>query len=149
MFVPIWGWPGEKSHAVLVTDLDLGKNKLRVINYHGIWTRDKRGNALAFEACKKINELALENKGETIICGDFNLFPDTPSIKIFESNFKSLVDRYNINTTRPSSNELSGLDRNVVDYILVSKNLKVNRFKVLENEVSDHLPLVLDFEFSK
>ncbi len=82
----------------------------------------------------------------TIITGDFNLFPDTESMRVFQNNFVSLVDTHNIQTTRPESNELSNLKRNVVDYIMVSKGITVNSFAVLDSNVSDHLPLVLDFE---
>jgi endonuclease/exonuclease/phosphatase family metal-dependent hydrolase len=142
-------WPEEDYRAVLVADLDLGKNNLRVINYHGIWTKDKLGNERTLSACQKIKDLALEAKGQVIICGDFNLFPDTPSMKVFQTNFISLVDRYNIRATRPSSNELNGQDRNVVDYILLSRNVKVKSFNVLGTDVSDHLPLVLEFELPK
>lgn len=80
-----------------------------------------------------------------IITGDFNLFPDTESMTVFK-DFISLVDEYNIKTTRPKSNELSHLDRNLIDYILVSKGVKINSFQVLDSDVSDHLSLVLDFD---
>ena len=142
-------WPEEDYRAALVADIYLGKNLLRVINYHGIWTRDKLGNERTLSACKKIKDLALEAKGEVIICGDFNLFPGTPSMKVFQDSFISLVERYNIKMTRPASNELSGQDRNVVDYILLSRNIKVKSFNVLGTDVSDHLPLVLEFELPK
>lgn len=47
----------------------------------------------------------------------------------------------------PASNELSRLERNVVDFILVSKGINVKTFSVLNSDVSDHLPLIMDFEF--
>lgn len=139
-------WPEEDYRAVLVVDLDIQGKALRILNYHGIWTKDKIGNKKTLAACQKIKELALKSKGETIICGDFNLFPATPSMKIFESDFVSLVDKYNIETTRPKSNELSKIARNVVDYIWVSKGIKDKSFKVLDTNVSDHLPLILEFD---
>lgn len=140
-------WPNEQERAILITDLLIdGGKSLRIINYHGIWTRDKKGNDKTYEACKKILNYASSFKGKVIICGDFNLFPETPSIKVFEKDFTNLIDRFKVKTTRPSSNELSGNRRNVVDYVFVSSNLKVNNFKVLDRDVSDHLPLVLDFK---
>lgn len=139
-------WPDEDYRAVLVVDLDINGKRLRILNYHGIWTRGKMGNEKSMVACKKINELALEAKGEVIICGDFNLFPYTPSMKVFENNFISLVDQFKINTTRPPTNELSKLNRNIVDYIWISKGTKVKSFEVLELDVSDHLPLILEFD---
>lgn len=139
-------WPKEQSQAVQVVDLELlSSKKLRVLNYHGIWTKEKIGNKETLEACKKINQLATEVNYPTIIVGDFNLFPDTLSMKVFDK-FISLVNEYNIQTTRPKTNELSYLRRNVIDYILVSKDIKVNSFEVLDSNASDHLPLILDFE---
>jgi len=140
-------WTTNQSKAVLLTDLQLPHlKKLRILNYHGIWTKEKIGNDETLKACKKILSLAKEADYPTIILGDFNLFPDTPSMQVFFNDFVSLVDKYNIETTRPKSNELSNLKRNVVDYILVSRDIKVNSFAVPDSDVSDHLPLILDFE---
>jgi len=76
-------WPDKQSQAAQVVDLELGNNKkFRVLNYHGIWTKDKIGNKETLKAYKIIKALAL----------------------------------------------------------------KVNFFKVLDSNVSDHLPLILDFE---
>ena len=140
-------WPDVDFRAVLVADLDINGKPLRILNYHGIWTRGKLGNEKTLAACRKINTLALEAKGEVIICGDFNLFPDTPSMKVFEDNFISLGDKFNIKTTRPASNELNGSARNVVDYIWVSKGINAKNFEVIDCDVSDHLPLILEFDF--
>lgn len=138
-------WPQIQSKAIQLVDLLLpNSKKLRVLNYHGIWTKEKIGNKETLAACQKINELAIEVDFPSIIVGDFNLFPDTESMKVFK-DFTSLVDQHNIQTTRPKSNELSHLKRNVVDYIFVSKGVKINSFEVLDTDVSDHLPLILDF----
>jgi endonuclease/exonuclease/phosphatase family metal-dependent hydrolase len=138
-------WPDEDYRGVLVTDHVIHGKKLRILNYHGVWTRHKQGNEMSLKANKMINDLALQAQGEVIICGDFNLFPDTPSMKVFENNFHSLVDIHDIKTTRPSTNELNDTKRNVVDYILVSKGIEVKKFEVVDSPVSDHLPLILDF----
>lgn len=74
-------WPKGQSKAVQVVDVQLpGGKKLRVLNYHGIWTKEKIGNEETLAACKKIHQLASQVSFPTIICGDFNLFPDTKSI---------------------------------------------------------------------
>ena len=140
------GWPEEEYRAVLVTDHILKGKKLRILNYHGIWSRDKLGSKRTLRANKLIFDLALQAEGEVIICGDFNLFPDTPPMKIFEKNLISLVDKFNIKRTRPATNELSYLKRNVVDFVWVSRGVKVNKFEVPDVEISDHLPLILDFD---
>ncbi len=145
-YITDWSnWPSEDYRAVQVTDLKLPNSDLRVLNYHGIWSKDKKGTELTLQACEIINSLANEVNYPSIICGDFNLFPDTESMAVF-TNHKNLLNEFDIKTTRPDSNELSDQTRNVVDYILVTKDIKVNNFTVLDSDVSDHLPLILDFE---
>lgn len=146
-YVTDWSkWPEEDYRAVQVNDLDIDGKKLRVLNYHGIWSKDKRGTAQTKAACEVIKKLALEANGPVIITGDFNLFPDTDSMQVFGAEFVSLVDQFKIASTRPATNELSSEKRNVVDYIFVTKDITVKNFEVLESDVSDHLPLVLEFE---
>lgn len=140
------GWPEEDYRAVLVSDHEVEGKKLRILNYHGILTRDKLGNERTLKANQMINDLAQQAEGEVIICGDFNLLPHIPSMKVFEKNFVSLVDKFDIKRTRPKSNELNHLKRNVVDYIWVSRGVKIKKFEVPDIKISDHLPLILDFD---
>ena len=145
-----WEWmenhPGEEPRMVQIADLELNsRQKLRLINYHGIWSKDKQGNERTKSACRKLIQLTAEVTFPAIICGDFNLFPDTESIKILKEKFSSLVDKYNVSHTRPKTNELSSAKRNVVDYIFASKKIAINSFKVINSDVSDHFPLLVEF----
>lgn len=148
----VWGaWPDDDSRSIQVIDLIVGegeKPNLRLMNYHGIWSRDKRGNQHTLEANKKILKIAKEVSYPVIICGDFNLFPDTKEMKLFDKDFTSLVNKYDIQSTRPETNELENTGRNVVDHVLISRGVQVNSFNVVKNNVSDHLPLILDFDLS-
>lgn len=140
-------WPDNDCKSFQLVDIILGNGReLRIINYHGIWSKNKLGSNLTIKASQVINKLAQEVSYPVIICGDFNLFPNTKSMLALKDNLTSLVDKFNIKTTRPMSNELNNLERNIVDYVFVSKNIKVNNFEVLDSNVSDHLPLILDFD---
>ncbi len=139
--------PGEEPRMVQVADVQIsGTQKLRILNYHGIWSENKQDTSRTKDASYKLTQLALEVKYPSIICGDFNLFPDTESIKVLQEDFISLVDKFKIMNTRPKSNELNHLKRNVVDCIFVSREIEVKKFAVLDSDVSDHLPLLLEFE---
>jgi len=146
-YITDWAsWPKEDPKAVQVVDLEISSSKkIRILNYHGIWSRDKQGTPITQNACQKIKKLARDVSYPSIICGDFNLFPHTDSMKILNDNFVSLVDHYKIKTTRPSSNEHHHLDRNVVDYIYVSPSINILNFHVIDSNVSDHLPLMFSF----
>jgi endonuclease/exonuclease/phosphatase family metal-dependent hydrolase len=79
-----------------------------------------------------------------ILVGDFNLLPDTKSIKMIEdAGMRNLIKEYEVSSTRT---ELYKKELRLADYIFVSSEIKVNNFKVLPDVVSDHSPLYLDFE---
>jgi endonuclease/exonuclease/phosphatase family metal-dependent hydrolase len=147
-YVTNWdNFPEEDYRNVQVVDLEINKQqRVRVINYHGIWSKNKQGNEETLRACELIHKFGTEVTYPTIVCGDFNLFPDTESMQVFSDDFTNLIDLNKVETTRLESNELSSKKRNVVDYILVSKDVDVKDFKVVKSDVSDHLPLMLEFD---
>lgn len=105
----------------------------------------------------KQSEIIIESfknkNGLKIIGGDLNLNPDTQSIYMFEkAGYRNLIKEFDIKSTR---NEISWTNLSkdpdfvkqyFADYCFVSKDVKVKSFEVPYNEVSDHLPLILDFE---
>lgn len=146
-YVTDWSnWPEEDYRAIQVTDILVDRKELRLINYHGIWSRDKMGSDKTKKACEVIKNFGLETDSGVIICGDFNLFPETNSIEVLNQEFTNLCNEFNIQSTRPETNELSNKSRNVVDYIFVNEKIKVNNFEVIKSNVSDHLPLVFEFD---
>lgn len=139
-------WPDKQRRAAQVVDLDCNGKNLRVINYHGIWTKDKMGNSKTYNACNKILDLASNSNGEVVICGDFNLFPNSSSMRIFDNKFVSLVDIFGVKTTRSGLYKTTRTVKNIVDYVFVSKEIKIKNFRVIDTDVSDHLPLELGFD---
>ncbi|MBQ9012158.1 MAG: hypothetical protein IJ094_01025, partial [Bacilli bacterium] len=83
---------------------------------------------------------------QSIVTGDFNLLPVSESIKNISQKLTNLIEKYDIKSTRPSFDD--GLDKGdiVCDYIFVNDKVKINDFKVINTNVSDHLPIVLDFD---
>lgn len=125
--------------------LNVNSKKLQIINVHGIWNKDKTGD----ERTIKQSEIILSyvrNDIPCIITGDFNLLPNTKSIQKINQKMTNLIEKYNIHSTRPTFDD--GLDKGniVCDYIFVNDKVKINSFKVIESNVSDHFPLVLDFD---
>jgi endonuclease/exonuclease/phosphatase family metal-dependent hydrolase len=84
-----------------------------------------------------------------IIGGDFNLLPETKSAQMFEENdYRSLIKEFRIRTTRNRlAWELYPNDKQYyADYVFVSPGVNVKEFSVPENEISDHLALILRVE---
>lgn len=120
------------------------KKTFTVFNLHGLWNGGPKTDTQdRIEQSKKVKSELDSVLDSKILCGDFNLLPDTQSIKIVEEGMRNLVKETGVTSTRTSYYKK---DPKFADYILVSPDVKVNEFKVLPDEVSDHSPLMLDFE---
>lgn len=114
-----------------------------ICNLHGHWTPNFKGdNAARLEQSRNIKAFLDSFRGKKILCGDFNLAPNTTSMEILESSMKNMIKEYKVTSTR---SPLYRKDIKFADYVLVSPDVEVNRFEVLPVTVSDHLPLLLDF----
>lgn len=140
-------WRNEDhGRAALVAEFEVHGKRLRIINVHGIWTADHRGDDRTVAQCNYIMEAAHRSNVPTIITGDFNLLPDTDSLAVLNSNFKNLITEYNITATRPDFSDDLESGRVVEDYIFVNDGIDVKSFTVPDSSISDHLPMILDFE---
>ncbi|MGK6313845.1 endonuclease/exonuclease/phosphatase family protein [Neorhizobium sp. DT-125] len=86
----------------------------------------------------------VRRKGEgLIVCGDFNLLPDSETFAILgELGLTDLVTTRGFTDTRTSWYPKQG---RYADYLLVTPEVKVERFDVVaEPEVSDHRALLLE-----
>jgi endonuclease/exonuclease/phosphatase family metal-dependent hydrolase len=144
--------------AVGLFSLSLGPKNLYVSNVHGIsQPGDKKDNPARIEQTKKIIKTNSEMNGPRVIGGDFNLLPDTHCIKMLEmEGYVNLIKKFDIRNTRNSHawRQAQELAKNGIphygkqhfaDYVFVSPEIKVRNFEVPDIEISDHLPLILDF----
>jgi hypothetical protein len=86
--------------------------------------------------------------GGKIVCGDFNLLPETKSIAMIEgAGMTNLIKKFAIERTRSSSSPWYGKPdfQKFADYAFVSAEVNVINFSVPDTAASDHLPLVLEF----
>jgi len=116
-----------------------------VANVHGFWTPASKSDIperlLQSERALKF---FADRGGEGILCGDLNLAADTESVHMLEARMRNLVIEHKVPTTRNRfTPEVAG---RFADYIFISKGVRENSFEALQDEVSDHLPLLLDFD---
>jgi len=134
----------------LPLQLSIKGRKLCVINVHGkSRPGDKLDTPARIKQSQNIIDFLKDKYEPMIIGGDFNLMPFTKSIKMFENaGYRNLIRDFNINETR---NRLSWDQfpneekQHFADYTFVSSGVKVKAFEVPKVEISDHLPLILDF----
>ena len=121
------------------------KKDITVINFHGLWNgKGKTDTEDRINHSKRITGFVKNISHDIVLCGDFNLRPDTESLKILERdlNLKNLISEHQITSTRTS---LYPKEEKFADYTLISSGIEVKDFKVLPDEVSDHSALFLEF----
>lgn len=125
--------------------VNINRKSIQIINVHALWNKDKIGDDRTIMQSNFILS-KIRTDIPCIVVGDFNLLPNSQSIEMIDEKMINLIKEYNIKSTRPTFDD--GLDKgdHVCDYIFVNDKIKVNDFKVINNNISDHLPLILDFD---
>jgi endonuclease/exonuclease/phosphatase family metal-dependent hydrolase len=117
-----------------------------VMNIHGLWNgQGKSDTQERIAQSQSIRKFMDQVTTPKILCGDFNLRPETQSLKIVEKGMCNLVEKYQISTTRTTLYSKRE-EEPFADYIFTCPDISINTFQVLPDVVSDHAPLVLDFE---
>jgi len=135
--------------ALQTAEIVVKEKKILIGSIHGMaQPGDKLDNPQRIGQSKKAIDYYKNKRGFKIIGGDFNLYPNTRSVKMFEeAGYRDLIKDFHIKNTR---NRLSWEQfMNVqyfADYVFVTPDINVRKFEVPNVEVSDHLPLILDFD---
>ncbi|MBN2100812.1 endonuclease/exonuclease/phosphatase family protein [Candidatus Dojkabacteria bacterium] len=136
----------DHGRAIQDVTIDFNGNSVRLGHLHGIWTQDKMGD----ERTVAQSQFIVDNFGganlPVCIVGDFNLDPSCESVGIMNGSFRNMIKEYGIKATRPDFEDEIDKGLRVDDYIFVNDQVRVKGFEVLEAKVSDHYPLVLDFD---
>jgi len=114
-----------------------------VMHTHGHWTGvNKSDTEDRIKQSEKIITFSDKIKTPKILCGDFNLRPDTISTSILEKSFKNLIKDYKVSSTRTSFYKK---EERFADYIFTSEDIETLCFRVLPDEVSDHSALYIEY----
>ena len=122
--------------------------KIAVCNFHGTaFPGTKLDTEKRLLQSENIRNFLNRETYAKILCGDFNLLPDTESMRILEKSLTNLIRTFNISQTRSSLSPYYGTptEQKFADYALVSPDITVKDFRVPDILISDHLPMILEF----
>lgn len=136
----------EKTPRVLEhVQINIEKKLLDLFNVHGIWGKHggdtERRVKMAHTIVKN-----LEGKEHIIVSGDFNLNPDTETVRIIEKKVKSVFGDSLVSTFNMKHKTDPGYATARVDMMFVSPSIQVLSKDCPQVDVSDHLPLVVELE---
>lgn len=147
-----WGDPPlpRTAHAVRLYNYE-DDSRIVVAHMHGLW--DKRGKMDTPERrgqAQKLGELvqrvSQSESDKLVVCGDFNVLPESETLSLLQAylDVRELVTSSGFTDTRTSHYKKNP---RFADYMLVSRQMQVQKFEVVARpEVSDHRPLLLEFD---
>ena len=110
-----------------------------IVNIHGLWNgKGKLDSPDRIQQSTNIANFINKYTLPKIICGDFNLRPETQSLQMLETNLINLIKTHGITSTRTS---FYPKPERFADYVLISPEITISKFAVLPDEVSDHSAL--------
>jgi endonuclease/exonuclease/phosphatase family metal-dependent hydrolase len=125
-------------------DVEKDGKRYMIVNFHGLWNgKGKDDSPERIEQSRRVRAFMDKVEGAKILAGDFNLSPDTESLKMLEEGMMNLIKTYGITTTR---SEFYTKPIKFADYVLVSLEITVKSFTVPNVPISDHLPMIVEFE---
>lgn len=134
---------GGNIRNLQIVSVETGGKTLNVLNHHGYHLKGtKQGDENTMKAAKTIAAEIRRLKGPVIMCGDFNLSPHSESLEVINKELDNLSIR---NGLKRTYTKLSIINE-VCDYIFVNDQVRVKRFRISDELVSDHKALILEFE---
>jgi endonuclease/exonuclease/phosphatase family metal-dependent hydrolase len=125
--------------------IEVSEKRLDIFNTQGIWGFDDRDNEKRSRMSHSIIQ-ALDGYQNAIVTGDFNVGQDTQAIsqieQILVNPFKGqMTTSFNLNIKKGG-----GFATSVVDYFFVSPSIKIVHSYSPNEELSDHLTLVVELD---
>lgn len=136
-----------KTHRRIVQTVCILYNEspLAVSNFHGLWNgQGKTDTPERIEQSKRVKEHINSFDHSVILVGDFNLLPETGSLAIISEGMRNLIKDHGVVSTRSKLYTKHEKPVLFADYIFTTPDLEVKDFKVLQDVVSDHLPLCIE-----
>ena len=128
----------------IVQVVSLKHPQVIIFNFHGVPGNEKKDSPEREKQMSRLHQVLAQYTGEKILVGDFNLRPDTKAIQGLEKIMSNLVIERGFKTTRTKLYDKKE-SMPFADYTFVTPGIKVKKFEVLPDEVSDHSPMLLAF----
>lgn len=131
-------------HTLQVLVVGVGGCGIKIGNFHGLpLPGDKLDTPTRLVQSMRLLEAAHD---VDVLCGDFNLDPNTTSVAMLETHWRNLIREFAVPSTRSGLNPYRGTpqEQRFADYAFVSDAIAADRFRALDAQVSDHLALLLE-----
>jgi endonuclease/exonuclease/phosphatase family metal-dependent hydrolase len=141
------------AHAVRVYNHE-NETSVIVAHMHGLWVPDGKYDTddrvnQAIRLNNIVGQVHQKRDDKIVVCGDFNVLPKSLTFEMLDTRVpRNLIKEFGITDTRTKYYDKPiETHPRYADYMLVNSHVNVKKFDVPgDPEVSDHRPLILDFD---
>lgn len=121
---------------------------IHILTYHARLEYEARmGSEYQDSAFKMVADYIATLSGPVIFSGDFNMYKEARSLQSLKAiGLVNLNDVYNISVGR---NEFAWKSDEIVSHVYINDQVIVEDYRVAQDNVSDHLPLVMKARVKK
>ncbi len=135
--------PRNLQHAKITA----GDTTLHIFNTQGIWGFDGDDNERRLLMGDIIAE-QVQDKQQALLMGDFNVLEGTKAIGKIEVHMKNIFKGELTTSFNMKHKNGGGFGTAVVDMMFASPDIKILNHYSTSDNVSDHVPLVVEFEIA-
>lgn len=142
----------EAGRNALHLKLEINNKPLSFLNVHFAWAKRPQEEIHQTKQGEILLGYLKKMTPPFVLTGDFNLDPHQPIINEINKLARNLITENNItNTLNPHTHEVGKMIlakklEIAVDYIFTSPDITVNKFALLQENLSDHLGLTVEIE---
>lgn len=158
-----WGDLGERfdtdpSHIPLIENqgrvvvsvlFDFNGQQIEFLNTHLAWSESPTDTPEKLRQAKLLIDYLKKLKNPFVLTGDFNVDASSNIVKSINKIARNITEENNItNTLNPRLHRIKQLFPKglAVDFVYITHSLKVNDFKLIEEDLSDHLGCFLEID---
>jgi len=119
--------------------------QLTVINHHGYWEPNPIGSEITMQKMQLVADIVKSSSKPVIFTGDLNISYVSPAMEPLQALLTDLTQKHQTVTTLSQFGKVKDVP---CDHICISDGVVEQSFTIKEDLVSDHLPLVLEFDLS-
>ena len=136
------------SRTLQSATVNIDGTTVNILTHHGHWVPNALGDTESIEKMKLIaNHIqTLDQNTPLLFAGDLNVIPESPAMRPFDGVLRDLIASHAIKTTLSSLKNIGDIP---CDHVLVNDAVNVRTLYTVETIVSDHKPLVLEFDIEK
>jgi len=135
-----------KEDYQIFTEKDASFDDEKRNRIFGLLEKLKKYSLKRSKQVRIIKKEILRSPYPTLVAGDFN---DTPASYTVQYVARGLTDAFREKGSGYSNTYNGNLPPMRIDYLLFDAKLKVNSYEVLEADLSDHFPILVNFSLNK